>query len=142
VNDKPLQENIANLMDDIAKYRDQSNQWWKYNHAMRNLIIILSFVASAGATIAGIWSHPHLSATLAACSAGIIGLQGSLKYAEKAHGYGLSVTECDRLSNKLEFQTKAPSDFDGVLEAYHKLRGQEGGESEQQKKRGKNQIVP
>jgi hypothetical protein len=130
VNDKPLNENIAQLMEDIAEYRVQSKHWWKYNHAMRNLLITSSFLASAGATIAGIWTHPHVSATFAACGAGIIGLQGSLKYAEKAHDYGLALTECDRLSNKLQFQIKTPSDFDSVLEAYHNLRGQEGGESE------------
>ena len=79
VNEKPLQENIEQLRNDIVAYQAESEKWYKYNQSMRNLLIILSVMASVGATVAGIWAYPHLAATFAAVSAAVISIQGSLK---------------------------------------------------------------
>jgi hypothetical protein len=126
VNDKPLDENVAALQKEIAAYRGECAHWWRFNQRIKILLIVLSVVASLGATISGVLLHPKTAAIFAACGAAVITFQGSFKTAEEAYKYGKALTECDRLTQKLSFQTKSPADFDGVLEAYHQLRAIEG----------------
>ena len=141
MNDKPLEENINNLTTDIAEFRSECQHWWRYNSWRKNVLLVLSIGLALGATVSGAWGKPHVAATFSALSAAVIAAQNSFKFAEQTKMYGRMMTEVDRLTRKLKYQTKTPADFDGVAQAFDELRNREGAEAEQKNGRS-NSAVP
>jgi hypothetical protein len=90
----------------------------------------VSIILAAGGTIDGAWGEAHVAATFAALGAAVITARNSFKFAERTKFYGRAMTECDRLTRKLSYQTKTPVDFDGVAQALDDLRNQESAEGE------------
>jgi hypothetical protein len=130
MNDRPLDVNVRELATDIQRFRTLCEQWWKYNAWRKNTLLITSILLVLGATVAGVWGHSYTAATFSAISGAIISAQNSFKFAEHTTFYGRAMTECDRLSRKLSYQTKTPADFDSVADAFDRLRNSEGEEGQ------------
>jgi hypothetical protein len=132
MNDQPLDQNIASLTSDIEGYKAHCSHWWSFNSRWRIILLIGSILFSAAATIAGAWNLGYMAATLSALGGAIIAAQNGFKFSDESRFYGRAVTECERLIQKLKFQTKVAADFDGVLDAFHTLRNQENTAQSQQ----------
>jgi hypothetical protein len=132
LNNQPLDQNILSLMSDIEAYKAHCGHWWSFNSRWRIILLIGSILLAAGATIAGAWNLGYIAATLSALGGAIIAAQNGFKFSDESRFYGRAITECERLIQKLKFQTKGPADFDGVLDAFHALRNQENTAQSQQ----------
>jgi hypothetical protein len=109
----------------LKNYEAHCSYLWGFNSRWRTTLVIGSILLSAGATIAGAWNLDYVAATLAALRGAIIATENAFKFSDESTFYGRAITECERLIQKLKFQTNLPADFDGVLDAFHTLRNQE-----------------